>query len=132
MNKEWMQPNENNESIDNYLNFNEQFTIDSINVDGINKTSAQRKIEAMVIKGGYFWFRIMNNQGNIQLTPIYNDLDINLLQWKKLRDYNSDENLRKKWFELAEGNLFYVRFSKSNNISDQVEKIEDEITNVLK
>jgi len=49
-----MQPNENNESIDNYLNFNEQFTIDSINVDGINKTSAQRKIEAMVIKGGYF------------------------------------------------------------------------------
>ena len=80
-------------NIDNYLNFNEQFYLDSNTKEWFIESRSLSKIVNFIMGWKYFWFKLYNNGHWLLLTPIYGWIKDNIVDKIDCVSYNVDFNL---------------------------------------
>ena len=112
--------NEGNINIDNYLNFNEQFYLDSNTKEWFAESMSLSKIVNLLVTWKYFWFKLHNNWNGVLLTPIYGWIKDNVVDKMDFISYNVD-------FDLNDIDELWLNESKFFDFELRDEECEDNI-----
>lgn len=131
MNTQEINENKNVIHMDEYLDFTNKFSLDNKVEVWFLKSNTLREIDSLISKGNHYWFRLSKNWNNIQITPIYKDIDPETISKIKAYKYNNAVSLSNVWDALKTNESIYFNFDLSKEVTSVVDVTEQKVEEVL-